>query len=69
MEKIELNVEGMHCPSCEMLISDSLEELDGVKNSEVDHKSGIVAVEFDDSKTKKEEIIKTIKKEGYKVRK
>jgi len=69
METIKLNVEGMHCPSCEILISDELKELDGVKNAKVNHKSGITEVEFDSSKTTKEQIIETIKKEGYKVRK
>lgn len=68
MEKIRLSVEGMHCSSCELLISDSLKELNGVKNVNVDYKLGIVEVEFDSSKTKKEEIIEIIKKEGYKVR-
>ncbi len=69
MEKIKLNVEGMHCPSCEILISDALNELDGVTNAKLDHKSGTAEVEFDNSKIKKEDIIEVIKKEGYKVRK
>ena len=68
MQKIKLSVEGMHCSSCELLITDSLKELDGVKNIKVDYKLGIVEVEFDSSKTKKEAIIEVIKKEGYKVR-
>lgn len=57
----------MHCPSCETLISDSLKELDGIKNSKVNHKKGIVKVKFDDSKIKEEDIVKVIEKEGYKV--
>lgn len=69
MEKIKLNVEGMHCPSCEILITDALKELDGVKNAKVDNKSGSAEVEFDNSKIEKGVIIETIKKEGYKVRK
>ncbi len=69
MEKITLNIEGMHCPSCEMLIGDSLKELDGVKKAEIDHKSGLAKVEFDKSKTTKQAIINIIKEGGYKVRK
>ena len=69
MVKLKLNIGGMHCPSCEMLISDELKELDGVKNAKLDHKSGTAEVEFDNSKVKKEDIIEVIKKEGYKVRK
>ncbi len=69
MEKLKLNVEGMHCPSCEILISDELKELDGITKVKIDHKSGLADIEFDDSKINKEKIIETIKKEGYKVRK
>jgi len=69
MVEIKLNVEGMHCSSCEMLIGDELKELDGVNKIKVDHKSGTVEVKFDESKTTKQDIIETIKKEGYKVRK
>ena len=69
MEEIKLTVEGMHCPSCEILIGDELKELNGVKNIEIDHKSNSVNVKFDQSKTNKHDIIEVIKKEGYKVRK
>jgi copper chaperone CopZ len=69
MEEIKLNVEGMHCSSCEILISDELKELNGVKDVVVNHKSGSVNVKFDQSKTNKHDIIEVIKKEGYKVRK
>ena len=67
MKKIKLNVEGMHCSSCEMLVNDALEEI-GAK-SKANSKSGIVEVEFDESKIDEIEVINTIKKEGYKVRK
>ncbi len=68
MEKIKLNVDGMHCKSCEILIIDALKEKDGINNVKVDHKAGYVEVEWDNSKIKKEGIIEIIKKEGYKVR-
>ena len=69
MTNIKLQTDGMHCTSCEMLIGDALTELEGVDNAKANHKSGIVEVDFDDSKVKKEKIIETIKKEGFKVRK
>ena len=68
MEKIKLEVEGMHCPSCEMLITDSIKELPGVAHAIAHHKTNIVEVSFDKTKTKKEDIIDVIKKEGYKVK-
>lgn len=65
MKKITLNVKGMHCPSCEILLKDSLEELEGVSNAKADSKSGIVEVDFDESKTDIDKIKSVIIKEGY----
>lgn len=65
--KIMLNVEGMHCKSCVMLVKDALEEK-GAKNVNVKldgkTKKAIVSCEYEGDKI---DIINTIKKEGYKV--
>jgi len=66
MKKQTLKVAGMHCPSCEMLIKESLEDK-GVKVIEISHKKGIVSVEYDEKKVKDSEIKTTIEHEGYKV--
>ena len=63
--KLQLSIKGMHCKSCEILIQESLEEL-GVK-AKADHKKGLVNIEFDESKTTKEQIIQAIAKEGYTI--
>jgi copper chaperone len=68
MTNIKIRTEGMHCPSCEMLVVDSLEELDGVSCAAAYHEEGIVSVEFDDSKVSVDDIKKTITDEGYKVK-
>lgn len=68
MTRIKLSIEGMHCQSCEILISGALKEQNGISYVKVNHKNGTAEVEFDSSKIKKEEIIETINKEGYKVR-
>ena len=60
---VELNVEGMHCKSCEMLISDELEE-NGAKNIKIDHKTGKLS--FDG--LSEEKGVEIVEKEGYKVR-
>lgn len=65
--KIEIKTKGMHCTSCEMLLKDSLEELEGVSNIEASSKTGIVSVDFDETKITENKIIKTIKQEGYEV--
>ncbi len=59
-----LNVEGMHCKSCELLIEDSLKEI-GVEK--VFFESGKVKVFFDENKIGINQIKKAIRNEGYKV--
>ena len=66
--KIMLNVEGMHCKSCETLIKDELDELEGIKNVNVSAEKGIATIEYDESKVDEMKIIEIIKKEGYKVK-
>ncbi len=65
MANIKIKTKGMHCESCEMLVKDSLEELEGVNSAKADHKSGIVEVDFDDSKVEEVEIKAVISSEGY----
>jgi copper chaperone CopZ len=65
--KIKLNVKGMHCKSCEMLIQDSLKETNGIKSVKLDYKKGIAAIEFDEKIVNESAITKIIIKEGYEV--
>jgi copper chaperone CopZ len=65
MEKT-FKVTGMHCPSCEMLIKDDLDDI-GVKVKKISHKEGIVEVEFDSKKVTEIKIKTIIEHEGYKV--
>jgi len=65
MKKKEIKINGMHCKSCEMLIKDELMEL-GVKECEIDHKSGKAKLTFDDS-ISLDSIKSIIKKQGYGV--
>ena len=68
MAKYNLNVEGMHCKSCKILVTGVLEEL-GASNisMDVDEKRKMGKVAFDYSGDKKS-IILAIEKEGYKVK-
>ncbi|MBI5228407.1 heavy-metal-associated domain-containing protein [Candidatus Micrarchaeota archaeon] len=65
MEKI-IKVSGMHCKSCEMLLSDSISEIPGVQKVSADSKTGQVQLICND-----ESVVglakKAIEKEGYKV--
>ncbi|MDO8622946.1 MAG: heavy-metal-associated domain-containing protein [archaeon] len=64
MKKI-LQIKGMHCKSCSMLIKSELEDT-GVK-AEINHETGKATVEFDEKKTTLEKIKATIKEAGYKT--
>ena len=68
MTNIKIKTTGMHCPSCEMLVKDSLEDEEGISKAEADFKSGIITVNFDDSKVNIERINKIIKEEGYEIK-
>ena len=65
MEKT-LNVTGMHCKSCEMLLSDSILEIKGVQKVSADSKRGTVTLSYS-GESILETVKKTIDKEGYKV--
>ena len=65
-KKEVLNVSGMHCNSCKMLIEDVLEEIGVKSDASVD--KGTVAVEYDESEQGiTDKIAKAIENEGFKV--
>jgi copper chaperone CopZ len=67
MDELKINVEGMHCHSCEMLIIDEIGEMKGVKAVEASHKDGVVKVKYDGG-IDVIQIKKAIISLGYKVK-
>ena len=67
MKKETLSIIGMHCASCAMLIERKLKKLPGVLNAVVNYGTEKATIEFDESKTNKEEFSKAIKSLGYNV--
>ena len=68
MTKYTFNVQGMHCRSCKMLVTDILQELGASTISiDVDEKKKIGKVSFNYSGDKKL-VNMAIEKEGYKVK-
>ena len=63
--KIELQIKGMHCQSCETLIKDELVELSGLKDVIIDYKTGRGSAVATNHQITDALIIKTIKKAGY----
>ncbi|NTV23343.1 MAG: heavy-metal-associated domain-containing protein [Nanoarchaeota archaeon] len=62
--KQTINVKGMHCKSCEMLINEAL--LDAGVKSSASSKDSKVMVEYDEKKITIAKIKEIISKEGYK---
>ena len=65
MEKITLNIEGMHCGACATGIQMLVSGMDGVKSIFVDYDKKKGEVEFDSTKVTKDAIFKSIAELGY----
>lgn len=66
MKTITLKITGMHCKSCEMLITDALMDA-GAGSAKVDSKTGTAIIDFDEKKISLEKIKIIIETEGYKI--
>ena len=60
MKKTELIIHGMHCSSCAMINERTLGVVDGIISVNVDIKSKLATIEYDDSKIDVDKIIKAI---------
>src|SRR3989344_5496540 len=63
--KIDFQVKGMHCQSCETLIKDELSDLGKVKDVVISHKTGKGSLVVTGKKITDEKIIEAIKAAGY----
>jgi copper chaperone CopZ len=63
MAELHLEIGGMSCQHCVAGVKKALEGVAGVRIYSV--KVGKADISFDDSKTKKEDIVKAIKDAGY----
>ena len=64
-KEIKLNISGMHCGSCELLIKEAVQELRGVKQAAISYAEKRAVIEYDDSLATPEQIIAIIQNEGY----
>lgn len=67
MKTITTNVKGMHCTSCEVLITDALKDTGAVSDVKISHKTGQAKVTFDEKKIDEKKIKSLIEGEGYTV--
>jgi len=68
MKKIGLDIQGMHCGSCALLIEHALKDKEGIQTANVNFSSEKASVTFDESKINLEEIQKAISHIGYKTK-
>ena len=67
MQKIELQIEGMHCGACATGIQMLVSQLEGVKSVFVDYVGKKGTIEFDSTKVTIETIIQNVNSIGYKA--
>lgn len=67
MKKTILNIKGMHCKSCEILVEDELKKIKGVGRVEVNHQNGTAEVYHANGYLKNHDIVKAIETAGYEI--
>ncbi len=67
IQKVNIEINGMTCNSCEEHVNHSVNKLDGILNVESSYENGSSQIKFDNSKTNIEEIEKAINSTGYTV--
>ena len=68
MKKITLDITGMHCASCGMLITKRIQREPGIKYVNVNQTTEKATIEFDETKSSENSIISSIESLGYKAR-
>ncbi|WP_445712032.1 mercuric transport protein MerTP [Flavobacterium sp.] len=67
IQTVNFDVKGMTCASCEEHVKHAVNELEGIVNVAASFEKANAEVEFDNTKTSKEDIEKAINSTGYKV--
>ena len=64
-KKVTINIYGMHCKSCESLIADELDNVDGVLKFRINRKKEMVTLTYDEDTVDEKTIKRAIKTAGY----
>ena len=67
MEKITLNISGMHCASCASNIEGALRKIKGILNAHVNFAFEKAYIDFEPQMLKAEDLIAAVEKAGYKA--
>jgi len=66
-QKITLNIEGMECPNCSMILERLEDKLAGVITVEVSYHKGLMKVEFDEKQVSIQQIKAEVQRLGYRA--
>jgi len=67
LKTITIQVEGLRCPSCEALVREAIEELEGVRSAEVSHVDGSAVIVYDEQTVSPEAFRTAVEQEGFRV--
>lgn len=67
MASIKINVAGITCGGCEKSIRNALLAKTGVKEATASHKTGVVDIEYDESKVRQEQLKQAIVDAGFDI--
>jgi sulfite exporter TauE/SafE/copper chaperone CopZ len=65
-QKMKIDITGMHCRSCEILLEDSISQVQGVKKVRTNYKKGSAEIEYEHIPDQKE-IEKAVNTAGYRL--
>jgi len=65
MKTLKLKTDGMHCPSCSMLIEMNVSDLPGVESVRSSHADGTTVVTYDPDAVDVDRITAEIRAAGY----
>ena len=64
-KQVTLSIQGMHCNSCEALITDELSEVNGVSDISVHHKDGSAQLSIDPKLVTVSDVLAAVGRVGY----
>ncbi len=67
LRTIKIQIDGIYCKSCKILIETEVDVLIGVKDININYQNGECQIEFDDSRVSQKKIFEVIEKLNYKV--
>ncbi len=63
----KIKVQGMHCKSCEIILKEEIEEIEGVELVHANHNENNIEIDYKIEEVSLERIKETISTEGYEV--